>query len=46
MLEKKIEDAINNEIADFKAYNAEVELFRKEQAELEQVKNRVVEMLG
>jgi len=45
VLEKKIQDAIENEITDVKAYNAEVGLFHKEQAELEQVKNRVVEML-
>jgi len=45
VLEKKIQDAIENKITDVKAYNAEVGLFRKEQAELEQVKNRVIEMV-
>ena len=46
VLEKKIQDAIINEITDVKAYNAEVSLFQSEQAELEQIRDRVVEILG
>ena len=45
VLEKKIQDAVENEITDVKAYNAEVGLFHKEQSELEQVKDRVIEMV-
>lgn len=46
VLEKKIEDAILEEIEDVLAFNAEVRLFHSEQSELMQVKNRVVEMLN
>ena len=46
VLEKKIQDAIKDEIKNVKAFNAEISLFQSEQAELEQVKARVIEMLG
>lgn len=45
-LEKKIKDAIINEITDAKAYNSEVKLYQKEQAELETVRDRVIEMIS
>jgi hypothetical protein len=45
VLEKKIENAIKDEIKNIKAFNAEINLFSQEQAELMQVKNRVVEMI-
>ena len=45
VLEKKIQDAIKDEIKNVKAFNAEINLFSQEQAELKQVKARVVEMV-
>jgi len=45
VLEKKIQDAIENEITDVKAYNAEVGLFQSEQAELMLIKDRVMRMI-
>jgi len=45
VLEKKIQDAIENEIKNVKAFNAEINLFQSEKSELEQVKNRVIEMV-
>ena len=45
VLEKKIQDAIKDEIKNVEAFNAEINLFQSEQSELEQVKKRVIEMV-
>jgi len=46
VLEKKIEDAIIDEITDAKAYNSEIKLYQKEQAELQTVRDRVIKMIA
>jgi hypothetical protein len=45
ILEQKIKDAIEDEITKVDAYNAEVNIYKNEQAELEQIKARVIAML-